>query len=178
MDNIMKLKSIKILFIIILLSFSGNLLASNDTLIIKKLILERSLIVERIIELLKTKKIDSCLNYFSMNVINKYGNETIHYELEKISNYFDLYSNYYRNSKIIGKTNNNIGAFGHDNNGNYEIESKYTFYDKENNFKFYFKIYYNDIDSIRVITFFDSNTFSPLKTLLSENKINSKKRKR
>ncbi len=88
----MKFKSIKILSIIILLFISRNLLASNDTLIIKKLISDRSLVEERIIEFLKTKKTDSCLNYFSMNVINKYGNKKLKYELEKISTYFDLYS--------------------------------------------------------------------------------------
>ena len=156
--------TIKNIFIIILCSYSCCLYSQTDTIKLNEQWWTQNTSENKFIDLLKNNKIDSCLQFFSSNVINEYGIIKLQKELKKLNKYFNKYPNL-DNSTYYGQSYNGVGTFGHDNNGNFEKKSSYIFRDKKGNVVYYFDLYYTESSPITIIKNFDSMGFSDLKPI-------------
>lgn len=152
----------KNIFTLIFLLISYMSFGQTDSVAITKFLQKQQLQEQRFIDLLKNNKIDSCLKFFSPELINKYGKDSLITDLQKLNNFFSKYPapeiRYSLSTAMMG-----VGAFGHDVNGNLELQSSYTFLTKKHKFIYYFDLFFTD-QNPSVITYYRSKFLNPYKS--------------
>ena len=112
---------------------------------------------KRFLANLKQGKIQECLEYFSKSVVRKFGIDSLKNELRFLSRCLGDNTTYNK-TQSIGRSNGGIGSFGHDTEGDYEVQSNYSLM-KKDEIVYHFTLYYDDKEPVTKIKYFESKNF-------------------